>query len=114
MRGINGDGDDGTMDSLLYVSDWTELELKNDLFSIQKYLDKDSEKTINISVQDLKKITERECGEYHLSLIDDLTDREDIASISEILEVILKIRFTDQEKNTSAIQYLIFEISAGC
>lgn len=111
---INGDGDYCTMDSLRYVSDWTELELKNDLFSVQKYLDEDSEKTINISVQDLKRITERECGEYHLSLIDDLTDREDIASISEIREVILKIRFTDQEKNTSAIQYLIFEISAGC
>ena len=81
---INGDGDYCTMDSLQYTSDWTKVEMKNDLFSIQKYLDEDSEKTINISVQDLRRIVQTECGEYHLSLIDDINEKADIPSVSRI------------------------------
>ena len=110
---INGDGDNCELKKPVYASDWDKLEMKNDLASVKKYTD-DDRVTPGISVKDLKSIIKTECDDYHLSMTNHIDRPEDISSLVQPREVILRINFTHTESNITTTEYIIFVIANGC
>lgn len=110
---INGDGDNCELKNPTYTSDWEQLGMENDLASMKKYAD-DERETPEISVNDLKRKIETECGDYHLSLMHHIDRPEAILSLLRPREVILKINFTNTETNRTTTEYIIYVIADGC
>ena len=110
---ISGDGDNCELKEPTYASDWDKLEMKNDLASVKKY-SSDERMTPEISVKDLKSKIKTECGDYHLSLTNHIDQSEDISSLVQPREVILRINFTNTESNITTAEYIIFVIANGC
>jgi len=110
---INGDGDNCELKEPTYASDWAKLEMNNDLASVKKY-SSDERMTPEISVKDLKSKIKTECGDYHLSLANRIDRPEDISSLAQPREVILRMSFTNTESNTTTTEYIIFVIANGC
>ena len=111
---INGDGDYCELKNPLYVSKWDKLEIKNDLVSVDKYSNDEITITPEISVKDLKSKIKTECGDYHLSLTDHINQLEDISSLVQPREVMLKVNFTNTESKETTTEYIIFVIANGC
>ena len=111
---INGDGDYCELKNPLYVSKWDKLEIKNDLVSVYKYSNDEITITPEISVKDLKSKIKTECGDYHLSLTDHINQLEDISSLVQPREVMLKVNFTNTESKETTTEYIIFVIANGC
>ncbi len=110
---INGDGDNCELKEPTYASDWAKLEMNNDLASIKKY-SSDERITIEISIKDLKSKIKTECGDYHLSLTHHIDRPEDISSLMQPREVILRINYTKPESNITTTEDIIFVIANGC
>lgn len=110
---INGDGDNCELKEPTCASDWDKLEMKNDLASVKKYSN-DERMTPEISVKDLKSKIKTECGDYHLSLTNHIDRPEDISSLVQPREVILRINFTNTVSNITTTEYIIFVIANGC
>ncbi len=110
---INGDGDYCELKEPIYASDWTKLEMKNDLTSLKKY-SIDERMTPEISIKDLKSKIKSECGEYHLSLTSHIDRPEEISSLLKPREVILRINYSNLENNTITSEDVIFVIANGC
>jgi hypothetical protein len=87
--------------------------MKNDLASVKKY-SSDERMTPEISVKDLKSKIKTECGDYHLSLTNHIDRPEDISSLVQPREVILRINFTNTESNITTTEYITFVIANGC
>ncbi len=111
---INGDGDYCELDAVLFTSDWEKVEMKNDLFSLQKYAESEQKKISALSLQELKQKIKKECGDYHLSLTKHIERAEDIPTLAYIREVIIKIDFTDAESAVTTTEYLILVMANGC
>ena len=111
--GFNGDGDYCTLVSESFTSDWEELEMKNDLFSIKKYSDQERKQFDAISLKQLKKELEKNCDEYHHDVLKN-SKEEDIADFVDIKRINLKIEFTDASTNDIVVKYVSFLIPQGC
>ena len=111
---INGDGDYCELEDLIFMTNWDMLEMKNDLVSIKKYSTDERKITPEISVKDLKKKIKTECGDYYLYLTDYIHRKEDISSLVQPREVILKVNFTNSESKITTTEYIIFVIANGC
>ncbi|MCP4484553.1 MAG: hypothetical protein GY823_08345 [Flavobacteriaceae bacterium] len=111
---VNGDGDYCELEDLIFMSNWETLDMKNDLVSIKKYSNDEKKITPEISVKDLKKKIKTECGVYHLSLTDYINRKEDISSLVQPREVILKVNFTNAESNITTTEFIVFVIANGC
>tara|TARA_B100000497_G_scaffold126402_1_gene165180 strand:+ start:478 stop:1689 length:1212 start_codon:yes stop_codon:yes gene_type:complete len=110
---INGDGDYCELKEPTYSSDWAKLEMKNDLVSVKRSPN-DMIMTPKISIKELKNQIKTECGDYHLSLTNHIDRPEEISSLIQPREVILKINFTNTESNISSTEYIVFVIANGC
>jgi len=111
---VNGDGDYCELEDLIFMSNWETLDMKNDLVFIKKYSNDEKKITPEISVKDLKKKIKTECGVYHLSLTDYINRKEDISSLVQPREVILKVNFTNAESNITTTEFIVFVIANGC
>lgn len=107
---INEDSDNCELKETIYSSDWTKLEMNNDLTSVKRYSSNEL-KTPEISVKDLQNIIKTECGDYHHSLTNHINRQENISSLILPKEVILRIIFTNIESNISTTEYIIFVIA---
>ena len=107
---INEDSDNCELKETIYSSDWTKLEMNNDLTSVKRY-SSDELITPEISVKDLQNIIKTECEDYHLSLTNHIDSPENISSLILPKEVILRIIFTNIESNISTTEYIIFVLA---
>ncbi len=107
---ISEDSDNCELKETIYSSDWTKLEMNNDLTSVKRYSSNEL-KTPEISVKDLQNIIKTECGDYHHSLTNHINRQENISSLILPKEVILRIIFTNIESNISTTEYIIFVIA---
>lgn len=98
-----------------YYSDWKKLDfdLKENTFVSDSYEREDSEKFIEVDINELKKAVENECGGYWPEHIKNLKKVNEYPSGVSMSRIFLKILLTD--KNDSVIEKIIeFEIPMGC
>ncbi|SHF05488.1 SH3 domain-containing protein [Psychroflexus salarius] len=98
-----------------YYSDWKKLDfdLTEYTFISDSYERDDSEKFIDVNINDLKKAVEKECGGYWPELIKDIKSVNEYPSAVSMSRIYLKILLTDE--NDSVIEKIIeFEIPMGC
>ena len=98
-----------------YYSDWKKLnfDFTENIFVSNSYEYKDSEKFIDIDINELKKAVEKDCGGYWPEHIKDIKNVNEYPSGVSMSRIFLKILLTDE--NDSVIEKTIeFEIPMGC
>jgi hypothetical protein len=98
-----------------YYSDWKKLnfDFTENTFVSDSYQYEDSEKFIDIDINELKKAVEKECGGYWPEHIKDIKNVNEYPSGVSMSRIFLKILLTDE--NDSVIEKTIeFVIPMGC
>jgi uncharacterized protein YgiM (DUF1202 family) len=98
-----------------YYSDWKKLnfDFTENTFVSDSYEYEDSEKFIEIDINELKKAVEQKCGGYWPEHIKDIKKVNEYPSGVSMSRIFLKILLTDE--NNSVIEKTVeFKIPMGC
>ena len=98
-----------------YYSEWKKLNynVEENSFISDSYKRKDWEKFISVSVNELKKAVEKECGGNWSDLIEDIKSVNEYPCGVSMSRIFLKILLTDENDLVSE-RIISFEIPMGC
>lgn len=110
----NGDGDFCEIDSPTFESEWEELPMELNVFSLQRYTAEEQSQFMEITVNDFKEAVKAECGSYHYDLVRSVESQDDLKQHVGMKEITLKILCTNIQTGESSEEQLIFVIAHGC
>ena len=67
-----------------------------------------------ISAKNFKKLVKKQCGKYHYQYVKHVRTKEDVASLSSLSQVVLKIDYQPYGSEEIFTTYVVFELARSC
>ena len=97
-----------------YLSNWEPIKINNNSFVTNIYTRNDTQRFLEITVEELKKYVDENCAQKFSRNIQDIKKFNQYPSIIGISKIFLKIKLENSKTGEKKEKIILFEIPMGC